>query len=216
MKATSAVLLFAVLGCFFGCGSDDEEASSGSGDGDASGPTFDVEQIEFDLDDERSLSSLTDEEIRGACESMAAVFEQADSGVSCRIVAAAEADARSCSSELEDCLEDPDEALEQTSVRSAPAPVDCTVFSAELTEDCDHPVSLLEDCVNALALSVVPAAEAVDCDKADQFQDVEEAHAEAALNQGTDFVSICFDLLECETLVEALLSPENGAGGAPN
>lgn len=218
MKTASVVLLFGLLGCFAGCGSDEEEspAKSGDGDGDSVASTFEVEEIVFDLGGERSLTTLTDQEIRGACETMADVFDSADAGVACQIVAAAEADEDACEAKLQDCLQDPEDALEQTSVRSAPAPVDCSVFNVELTEECDHPVSLLEDCVNALAQSVVPAAEAVDCGNAAGFEDIDAAHAEAAMNKSPDFVSICIDLLECEALVGALLSDESGAGGAPN
>lgn len=218
MRSTSFGLFFCALGWAVACGGseDESEKSTGDGDGDHGDVVLEVDEIVFDLDADRSLSTLTDEEIRSACDQMADVFAEADVGVACQIVAAAEQTTDACERVRDECLDDPEDALLQTTVRSTPAPVDCSIFDASLTAECDFPVSLLEDCVNALAQSVVPAADAVRCEGAAEIEDFEESHQMAVENINTDYASICFDLLECEDLVGALLSGEssNGEGGA--
>lgn len=220
MKKKRIGVLIGTLWWAGACGAGDDESASPEGDGGnsggESGVVLVVEEITFDLDSDRALSSLADSEIRSACDEMAAVFQAADAGVACQIVASSESTTAECESRRDECLEDPADALQQTTVRSTPAPVDCAIFEASLTEGCDYPVSLLEDCVNALAQSVVPAAQAIHCDEAAEIEDIEQAHATAVSNLNTDYASICFDLLECEDLVGALLSGESstGVGGA--
>jgi hypothetical protein len=218
MKYPSIGVFLGTLGWAVACGGSDEESkkSEGDGDGDESEAALEVATISFDLDQDRALSSLTDEEIRAACDEMAVVFRAADEGVACQIVAASEATTEACESSRDACLADPDDALQETTVRSAPAPVDCSIFEARLTAACDFPVSLLEDCVNALAQSVVPAAQAAHCENASEIEDVAEAHGLAVDHLNTDYASVCFELLQCEDLVGALLSGESpmGAGGA--
>lgn len=218
MKSTSVGLFLLTFGWAAACGGSEDasDPKSGDGDGDQAGATLEVDEIVFDLDGDRLLSTLTDEEIRSACDQMAEVFQAADEGVACQIVAAAEPSPEDCEEARDACLMDPKDALRTTTVRSAPAPVDCAIFEASLTAACDFPVSLLEDCVNALAQSVVPAAEAIACEEAAEIEDLEQSHQGAVENLNTDYASICFDLLECEDLVGALLSGEGstGAGGA--
>jgi hypothetical protein len=117
---------------------------------------------------------------------------------------------------VETCLEEPTAALSTTTVRTTPAPIDCALFDASLTASCDHTVATLEECANALAQSVVPAADAVRCETAMDFPDVEAADEAAKLEKGTDFAAICEPLLECGALVSALLtgSVSSGLGGA--
>lgn len=219
MKNKSIAVFMGTLGWAVACGGTDEKSAPQGGDGDddgGSGAALVVQEIAFDLDADRALSSLTDEEIRSACDEMAAVFVAADAGVACQIVAASEGTTDECENSRDACLKDPEDALQQTTVRSAPAPVDCSIFEASLVSGCDHSVSLLLDCVNALAHSVVPAAQANHCDEASSIADVEHAHELAVENLDTNYGSICFDLLECEALVGALLSDDNsmGVGGA--
>jgi hypothetical protein len=199
---------------FFGC-------SGGEGEEDSSDPALVVAKIEFDLDRDRLLSSLSDQEIQDACGVMARVIQIADEGVACQIVAAAEDSEKLCTTTRDACLESSTEALSQTTLRATPAPIDCDVFDSALTVGCDFPVSLLEDCANSLAQSVVPAAEAVDCSEASEISNLSAAEQLAAANKATDFVTVCLDLLACESLVGALLGGgsgpgDGGAGGGPH
>lgn len=216
MKKKRIGMLAAILGWAVACGAADDKSDESAGDGDESSAALHVSSIRFDLEGDRQLSSLTDEEIRNACDAMATVFVAADVGVACQIVAASEATTAECESHRDECLNDPEDALRQTTVRSTPAPLDCSIFEASLTEGCDYPVSLLEDCVNALAQSVVPAAQAIHCDEASEIEDVEQAHMTAVSSLNSEYASICFELLECEDLVGALLSGGSsmGVGGA--
>src|SRR5690606_27472165 len=97
----------------------------------------------------------------------------------------------SCATARDACLESPGDALAQTTLRAAPAPIDCEVFDSALTVGCDFPVSLLEDCANSLAQSVVPAAEAVHCSEASAILDIDAAQQLASSGKSTDFVTVC-------------------------
>lgn len=208
--------LFAVSAC---SGDDPEENTPGMGGdtgmGSATGgesggvteaPKIDIPTYSSGLDSSLILADLSDEQIVGACDRIVEVVTEADSEVSCRVVAAGEAEsADECGAAVGTCLDSPGDALAATTIRSTPAPIDCSEFNAELAAGCEHPVSLLEDCVNALATSVIPAAAAVSCDTASEWPDVKKAEMEAKANQGIDYVTVCFELLECEDLVSVLL-----------
>ena len=192
------------------CSSDEPEPTKRAA-------TLEIQEFSFDLDGDRLLSSLTDKEVGDACSGLAAAVNDADEQVSCQIVASGESSGQvECETSLSDCRENPADVVAKTSVRSTPAPIDCSVFDASLTAGCDFPLTLLEDCVNAMAQSVVPAAEAVSCSSAGELADVGAADESAGLNRGYDFVVVCADLLECETLVSVLLDAgpsDTGAGG---
>lgn len=193
-------------------GKDKQEQSPGQDE-----PVLVVADVDFELDAERLLSSLTDAEIVSACEQMAEVMESGDVGVACQIDAAGSSDSKeACADAREACQDDPSGALSETTVRTTPAPINCEIFSASLTVGCEHTVGELETCATALAQSVVPAAEAVSCEEARDFASTEEANEAAKLAKATDFVGICEPLLECEALVGALLTGEapSGLGGA--
>lgn len=169
-------------------------------------PAIDVPTYESGLDGTLILKDLTDEQIVGACDRIVTTVEKADVEVSCRVFGAGDSDSEdTCEASVSSCLDSPEEALEATTIRSTPAPIDCSEFSAELAAGCEHPVSLLEDCVNALATSVIPSAEAVSCDTASDWPDVKTAEMEAKANQDISFTAVCFELLECEDLVAVLL-----------
>lgn len=205
------LLLLTLTVTFVACGSkDDPEA------GDPSTP-LGVPTIDFAVMDDRLLSSLSDEEIVDACAVMADAMKIGDEGVSCRIQAAGTTSSLAeCNAAVETCLQDPAMALSNTAIRTTPAPIDCSSFDASLTTSCDHTVEKLEDCANALAESVVPAADAVRCESAADFSDVDAAEEAAKLEKGTAFADICAPLLECEALVSALLTGNvpSGLGGA--
>jgi len=146
MTKRGAIAAFAASLAFCGCDGDKGDDSGGPSDE----PALVVSEIEFDLDSERLLSSLSDQEIRDACELMAGVIQDADEGVACQIVAATEDSEESCTTARDTCLDNPDEAVAQTMVRAAPAPIDCEVFDSSLTAECDFPVSRLGSCANSL------------------------------------------------------------------
>lgn len=177
-----------------------------------------LEEIQFDLAGDRLLSSLSDEEIVAACGKLAAGIESADEAIACRVVAVGEADdVDACVEAREDCLSAPGDAGSEVTISSSPAPISCSAFNAALTEGCDYPVSLLLDCANALADSVVPSGDAVSCENAGDFSSVTEANKAALDSQGIGFVEVCLDLVACEALVQALFEgSETGAGGANN
>jgi hypothetical protein len=213
-KSTS---LFIVAALFtYACGSSSDDESK------APAAALVVEAIKFDLVGERLLSDLNDEEIQTACEEMAGIMRSADEGVACQIAAASSSESEGdCESERDTCLDAPTEALGWTGVSTSPAPIDCSKFEAALTTDCDYPVSTLEDCVNAMAQSVVPSAEAVSCSNAADIADLNGANEAATNAVNTDYINICLDLLACESLVGALLGGEmdpgaGGAGGSSN
>lgn len=202
-----SVCLIPIL--FLGC--KDDDASS---DPD---PGLSIPPLDFGLDEGRLLSSLSDEEIGQACQQMAATMAVGDEGIACRIQAVGESDSKEECVEAHDaCIEDPATALASTTFRTTPAPIDCSIFSAELTIGCDHSVKTLQDCADGLANSVVSSAEVVTCDEPDAFSNMEDA--ESAAREAADFgyISICEPLLECETLVAALLTGmvPDGLGGS--
>lgn len=212
-NATLVSILFACVACNGGDdGNGEKEQDPTKG-----GPALVLPDVEFQLEADRLLSSLTDEEIVSACEAMAGIMAAGDEGVACQIEASGSSDAQEeCDDAREACLEDPTGALDQTSVRTTPAPINCEIFDATLTEGCQHTVGKLEDCANALAQSVVPAAQVVSCEEAGDFSSVQEANEAAKLAKATDFIAICEPLLQCEALVGALLTGEvpSGLGGA--
>lgn len=181
-------------------------SDSAPADSPGEAPAVDVPTFSSGLDPQRLLSSLDGDEISDACEQLFPVVTAADAELACRVVAAGESNTSDeCAESVRDCLPEPSSALSQTTLRSTPGPIDCEEFTADLVEECEFPVSLLEDCVNALAQGVVPGAEAVPCSDAAEFKDIAAAEQVASENRDTAYTEICFDLLECEALVSVLL-----------
>ena len=167
---------------------------------------IDVPSFSSGLDEKRMLSSLEDDEISDACDKLLPVITKADAELVCRVVAAGEStDPATCERSVSGCLPEPVAALNKTMLRSTPGTIECEKFTGELVVGCEFPVSLLEDCVNALAQGVVPGAEAVTCGQAEEFEDLSAAEQAASENRDTSYTETCFELLECEALVDALL-----------
>ncbi len=213
VRSTSAIFClfpaFLALGCGAGGGEDDSD-----GDGAPSGDKpIELQEITFDLDGDRMLSSLSDEEIVGACDELASGVVSADEQIACRVVAAGENDdPAACAEAREVCLENPGAVRDSVTISASPAPINCSVFNAELTVGCDYPVSLLLACANALASSVISSGDAVSCQDAASFSSVEEANKAALDNQGVEFVGVCLELESCEALVQALISGGESEG----
>ncbi len=190
-----------------GCSDSTSEDSQASDDSQIEEePAIDVPSFVSGLDEERMLSSLVDDEISAACDRLLSVVSTADTELACRVVAAGESrDQGTCVRSVSSCLSEPEAALNKTTLRSTPGAIECEKFTGELVAGCEFPVSLLEDCVNALAQGVVPGAEALSCGQAEKFEDLSAAEQAASENRDTTYTETCFELLECKALVDALL-----------
>jgi len=202
------------------CASEGTKSGADEGPGTSAGP-FEVQKLTFGFDSSRLLSSLSEQELGVACENLSRVVTDADEKVSCQVVATGEhATTSACTDSLNDCIVSPNDVLSKTSIRSTPAAIDCSAFNTQLTGSCDVEAVALEECINAMASRVLPAAEAVSCANAETFSSVAGAEGTdkaAQLNAGTDYVIKCVGLLGCKELIAALTTPNpsamGGAGG---
>jgi hypothetical protein len=203
-------LVFAAgLSAVSGCSSSSSE-NDGDHPEDASGAALEIDEFSFDLDNQRLLSSLTDEEIGAACADLARTLTQAEELAACQIQAAAATnDATECSSAVNSCLSDPSTALAESEVTATPAPIDCDAFNAELTADCDKSLAVLEVCINSLAQSLAPSRNALSCEGAAEVDSVEDANDLARANKGSGYVADCFALVSCDVLVSTLIGGGN-------
>jgi len=182
-----------------------------------------VPAFDSGLDPEKMLNTLTDEEIEGACELLEETLIAADTNVACQVESTATTDdVDACLSARTECLASPRSARDVVEASPLEAEVDCGVFAAELTADCPHPVSALEDCINAIAVSVEPSIEATQCEQAGELSELSEVDSLAKSSSDISYVSVCAPLIVCEKLITALLGGDDeadgmgGAGGAAN